>query len=74
MDHQAGDEAPLGGQVARNSEADDVFVRQCDDIIMPQRGDNEAREKQGRLLHSGKSVWGDREQRLSGKQKTRQSG
>ena len=67
LDHEEGDEAAHGRQVMM------VFVTQCD-IMMTQRGDNEAREKQGRLLHRRKSVWGDREQGLSGKQKTGQSG
>ena len=68
LDYQEGDEAALGRQVMM------VFVTQCD-IMMTQRGDNEAREKQGRLIHGGKSVWGDRKQRLlsEGKQKTGQS-
>ena len=67
LDHEEGDEVAHGRQVMM------VFVTQCD-IMMTQRGDNEAREKQGRLLHCRKSVWGDREQGLSGKQKTGQSG
>ena len=55
----------------------DDGVCETEIIIMSQRGDHKTREKQRGLLHCGKSIWGDGEQRRllsEGKQKTGQSG